>query len=75
MEDVTGFNQKTVEYDGEKLIEVGIKKLKSKFSDHVCEVMKLMLRFNETDRPSFIEMAKLVLTTADNTIENDANLI
>jgi hypothetical protein len=33
MEDVTGFNQKTAEYDGEKLIDAGIKKLKSRYSD------------------------------------------
>jgi serine/threonine protein kinase len=28
MEDVTGFNQKTADYDGEKLIEAGVKRLK-----------------------------------------------
>ena len=33
MDDVTGFNQKTTEYDGEKLIEQGIKKLKQKYSE------------------------------------------
>lgn len=29
-----------------------------------------MLRFNEVDRPSFIELAKLVMTNADTTLEN-----
>jgi len=28
-----------------------------------------MLRFNETDRPSFVELAKLVLTSTENTLE------
>lgn len=69
MEDVTGFNQKSPEYDGEKLVEIGIKKLKQRFSEHICEIIKLMLRFNESERPSFIELAKLVLTSTDNTLD------
>lgn len=62
MDDVTGFNQKTPEYDGEKLIDAGIKKLKSKYNDVTCEVIRLMLRFNEPERPSFIELSKIITT-------------
>jgi hypothetical protein len=29
-----------------------------------------MLKFDEGDRPSFIELAKLVLTSTDNTIDS-----
>ena len=29
-----------------------------------------MLKFDECDRPSFIELAKLVLTSTENTIES-----
>ena len=29
-----------------------------------------MLKFEETDRPSFIELAKLVLTSTENTIDS-----
>jgi len=29
-----------------------------------------MLKFEECDRPSFIELAKLVLTSTENTIES-----
>ena len=29
-----------------------------------------MLKFEEVDRPSFIELAKLVLTSTENTIES-----
>jgi len=64
MEDVTGFNQKTAEYDGERLIEAGIKRLKQRYADPMCEVVKLMLRFHEVDRASFVELAKIVLVTA-----------
>ena len=29
-----------------------------------------MLKYNETDRPSFVELAKLVLTSTENTLES-----
>ena len=29
----------------------------------MCEVLKLMLRFNELERPSFVELANIVLMT------------
>jgi hypothetical protein len=61
MEDVTGFNQKSAEFDGEKLINAGILKLRQKYNDHFCEVMRLMLKFNEIDRPSFIELGKILV--------------
>ena len=32
--------------------------------------MRLMLKFDEGDRPSFIELAKLVLTSTENTIDS-----
>ncbi len=63
MEDVTGFNQKTAEYDGEKLIEAGIKRLKQRYGEIFCETIRLMLCFFETDRPSFVELANIVLVT------------
>ena len=30
-----------------------------------------MLKFHEPERPSFIELAKMVLTTAENSLEKD----
>jgi serine/threonine protein kinase len=70
MEDVTGFNQKNAGNDGEKLIETCLKKLKQRYSDHIIEIIRLMLKFEEADRPSFIELAKLVLTSTENTIDS-----
>ena len=61
MEDVTGFNQKSAEYDGEKLIHAGLAKLKQKYNDHFCDLLRLMLKFNENDRPSFIDLAKIIV--------------
>ena len=65
MEDVTGFNQRNQVNDGERLIESGLKKLKARYSDHVIEIIRLMLKFEENERPSFIELSKLVLTDSD----------
>lgn len=45
-----------------------MKKLRQRYSDHVLEIIRLMLRFDEGERPSFIELAKLVLTSTENTI-------
>ena len=69
MEDVTGFNQRNGVNDGEKLVEQGLRKLRTRYSDHIIEIMRLMLKFDEPERPSFIELAKLVLTSTENTIE------
>jgi hypothetical protein len=73
MEDVTGFNQKNQVNDGERLIEHGLKKLRQRYSDHIIEIIRLMLKFEEAERPSFMELAKLVLTSTENTIESPKN--
>jgi serine/threonine protein kinase len=70
MEDVTGFNQKNQVNDGEKMIDLGLKKLRQRYSDHIIEIIRLMLKFDENERPSFIELAKLVLTSTENTIDS-----
>mgnify|MGYP006100248809 FL=1 len=61
MEDVTGFNQKTTEYDGEQLVTAGINRLRDKYPEHVCHILNLMLKFYEKDRPSCVEMHKIML--------------
>jgi hypothetical protein len=61
MEDVTGFNQKNSANDGEALIDAAIKQLRSRYNDHILQIIRMMLRFNEAERPSFTELAKLVL--------------
>jgi len=65
MDDVTGCNHIK---DGEALIDDILKWLKERYSDHIIEIIKLMLKFDEAERPSFIELAKLVLTSEDNTL-------
>jgi hypothetical protein len=34
-----------------------------------------MLKFEESERPSFVELAKLVLTSTENTIESPKNVM
>ena len=70
MEDVTGFNQKNGVNDGEDLVEQGLKKLRQRYSDHIIEIIRLMLKHSESERPSFVELAKLVLTSTDNSIDS-----
>ncbi|CAI2360508.1 unnamed protein product [Moneuplotes crassus] len=69
MEDVTGFNNLN---EGEDMIERGLRKLRKSFSEHICEILRLMLKFEEAERPSFVELAKLVLTSEENTLQSPA---
>ena len=66
MEDVTGFNQKSQEYDGEKLIVAGINRLKQRFPDGqlFTDTIRQMLKFHETERPSFCELLKFMQTNS-----------
>lgn len=52
------------------MVESGLKKLKQRYSDHIIEIIRLMLKFEEADRPSFVELSKLVLTSTENSIES-----
>lgn len=65
MEDVTGFNQKSNEYDGEKLVAAGVARLRDRFGDNVCNALSLMLKFYEKDRPSFIELHNIMMLQPD----------
>lgn len=58
IKDVTGFNQKTMYTDGEKLIKEGLTLLGKKYSNKVIEPLRKMLIFDEEKRPSFIDLAK-----------------
>lgn len=70
MEDVTGFNQRNQVNEGERLIGLGLGKIKQRYSDHIIEIIRLMLKFEEAERPSFVELAKLVLTSTENSLDS-----
>jgi len=61
MDDVTGFNQKSHEHNGELLIEKALHKIGKSCSRTYCELIRQMLRFNEAERPTFFELANTFL--------------
>ena len=65
MDDITGCNNVK---DGEAAIEEILKGVWSWYSEHICEIIWLMLKFDENERPSFLELSKLVLTSEENTL-------
>jgi len=62
MDDVTGFNQKTSTNDGEILINKALKDLEKRYSRHILDTLKLLLIFEEKERPNFLELSKIVLS-------------
>ena len=75
LRDVNGFNQKTDQCNGEKLIYEGLKILSKKYSNKVIEILSLMLKFNENDRPNFIELVKYLAKNNDYIPKPDMTLI
>ena len=59
MKEVTGFNSKTLEVNGEKLIRDHLKVLEKMYSPNFAQLIGLLLRFEESDRPSFCEIEAL----------------
>ena len=51
------------------MIEAGLQSLRARYSEHIIEIIRLMLKFDEAQRPSFVELGKLVLTS-EKTIES-----
>ena len=60
MKDVGGFNQKTEQNDGEELIRKGLKDLSKKYSNHLIEIIRRMLIFEEEKRPNFEQMGVFI---------------
>ena len=75
LRDVNGFNQKTDQCNGEKLIYEGLRILSKKYSNKVIEILSLMLKFNENDRPNFIELVKYLAKNNDYMPKPDMTLI
>ena len=39
----------------------GVARLRDRYGDNVCNVFNLMLKFYEKDRPSFVELHKMMM--------------
>jgi serine/threonine protein kinase len=56
LKDITGLNQKTLYNDGESLIKIGLKSLKTKYSHRLIDILSKMLEYEEENRSTFIEL-------------------
>ena len=61
MDEVTGFNAKTLEVNGEKLIRENLKVLEQRYSASFSQLFSILLCFEESNRPSFCEIESLFL--------------
>ena len=61
MKNVGGFNQKTRDFNGEKLIINGLKYISKRYSNIVVSIIGKMLEFKEENRPNFIELGRMIL--------------
>ena len=75
LKDVNGFNQKTDQCNGERLIYEGLKMLSKKYSNKVIEILSLMLKFDENERPNFVELVKYLAKSNDYIPKPDMTLI
>lgn len=61
MNEVTGFNNKTPQNDGEALIKQHLIELEKMYSTQLVNIIALMLIFEESNRPSFVEIEQLFI--------------
>ncbi|EAR87484.2 Serine/Threonine kinase domain protein (macronuclear) [Tetrahymena thermophila SB210] len=73
IEEVTGFNNKTPQTDGEQLIKQALIELEKKYSNQFVNIIALMLIFEESGRPSFVEIEQLFIEH-ENQARETANL-
>lgn len=61
LKEVTGFNNRTPENDGEELIKKALQELEKNYSREFVSLLSLMLIFEESQRPSFVEIEYLFM--------------
>ena len=75
LKDVNGFNQKTDNCNGERLIYEGLRMLGKKYSNKIIDILSLMLKFDENERPNFIELVRYLARNNEYTPRADMTLI
>ena len=75
LKDVNGFNQKTDQCNGERLIYEGLRMLGKKYSNKIIEIFGMMLKFDENERPNFIELERFLAKNKDYTPRADMTLL
>ena len=61
LREVTSFNNKTVNNDGEEIIKQSLAELERMYSPNFVSILSIMLIFEESSRPSFLEMEYLFI--------------
>lgn len=61
MNEVSGFNAKTSTSNGEELIKENMRALSKLYSPQYLQILDILLRFEESERPSFSEIEQLFL--------------
>jgi len=61
LKEVTGFNNRTPENDGEELVKRSLMELEKMYSREFVSIISLMLIFEESQRPSFVEIEYLFM--------------
>ncbi len=61
LKEVTGFNNRTPENDGEELMKRSLMELEKMYSREFVSIISLMLIFEEHQRPSFVEIEYLFM--------------
>jgi hypothetical protein len=56
MNEVSGFNAKTATSNGEELIRESMRALGKMYSPQYLQILDILLRFEESERPSFSEI-------------------
>ena len=75
LRDVNGFNQNTDQCNGERLIRDGLRILGKKYSNKIIDILGLMLKFEENERPNFIELERYLAKSNDYIPRPDMTLI
>ena len=75
LRDVNGFNQNTDQCNGERLIRDGLRILGKKYSNKIIDILGLMLKFEENERPNFIELERYLAKSNDYIPKPDMTLI
>jgi hypothetical protein len=65
LEEVQGFNQMNKKYNGIKMVQEGLARLKKRYSAGITNLIALMLTFEEDKRPCFCQIADQCLQQAD----------
>ena len=75
LKDVNGFNQKTDNCNGERLIYEGLRMLGKIYSNRIIEILGLMLKFDENERPNFMELVRYLAKNNDYTPKPEMTLL